>query len=57
MMYNENEPVKYQAQHHYHSKQTIKPPTEEPQALLNIVGIAAVTTLLLTIVGIVISFK
>lgn len=56
-MYNKNEPVKYQAQHHYHSKQTTKPRIEKPWQLVNLAGILAITTLLLTIVGIVASFK
>lgn len=56
-MYNENDPVKYQAQHNYHSHQTIKARREETYLELHIAGILAVATLLLTIVGIVVSFR
>jgi len=52
----------YQAQHNYHSKQTIQPDLDqriEPwmSELVNLCGILAVTTLLLTIIGIIVSFK
>jgi len=56
-MYNENEPTPYTAQHNYHSGQTIKPELDDNHPLAHTASILAVATMLLTIVGIVVSFR
>ena len=56
-MYNENEPIPYQAQHNYHSELTTKIELDDNHPLAHTAGILAVATLLLTIVGIVVSFR
>jgi len=56
-MYNENEPIPYQEQHNYHSGLSTKTELDDNHPLAHVAGILAITTLLLTIVGIVISFR